>query len=182
MPPATVRQPAHSLLRRNDDGELLELSALAGECARLREARQRRGRHAPLIVAVLYTRLREALIETELFREHSDPYTGGDVTLHVHADMRLRHKVYQRNAGLSMQDPIYFHAEDLNEWYDSLPQQDPETSLMLVFISTTDARRAGWRLAAAPQLSRNRRAQAVVHLSDDEEDQDGSQHQPIQLG
>ncbi|KAK6225174.1 hypothetical protein QIS74_02502 [Colletotrichum tabaci] len=158
MPPATVRQPAHSLLRRNDDGELLELSALAGECAA------------------------SALIETELFREHSDPYTGGDVTLHVHADMRLRHKVYQRNAGLSMQDPIYFHAEDLNEWYDSLPQQDPETSLMLVFISTTDARRAGWRLAAAPQLSRNRRAQAVVHLSDDEEDQDGSQHQPIQLG
>ncbi|TIC89462.1 hypothetical protein CH35J_012859 [Colletotrichum higginsianum] len=159
MPPPTLQQPQLSLTRRNDGGELVELQLLANMCSD--GADDRRG---PLIVAATRYKLRDALAKTMLFREHTGGHDGTGVTLHIHADMALRCDVQAKQATMATDNAVYFHAADLNVWYASLAKESPETRRMLVFITTADARNAGWLLPKPAQLP------VVICISDDEED------------
>ncbi|OBR02150.1 hypothetical protein CH63R_14451 [Colletotrichum higginsianum IMI 349063] len=40
----------------------------------------------------------------------------------------------------------YFATDDLPAWYDKLDKKDKKLGLLLVFISTDDACRAGWKV------------------------------------
>ncbi|TIC89444.1 hypothetical protein CH35J_012886 [Colletotrichum higginsianum] len=147
MPPPTLQQPQLSLTRRNDSSELVELQLLANMCSDGADDRRR-----PLIVAVTRYKLRDALAKTMLFREQTGGHNSTSVTLHIHTDMALRRDIQAKQATLATDNTVYFHAADLN------------TRRMLVFITTADARNAGWLLPKPAQLP------VVICISDDEED------------